>query len=119
MIQRTVKIDDEMVKQLKKLVNNFPEPLLKSFRTTSTLSSEDVVKFNTLFKQDMMIFRKNQKILNEVIDANNEFFRTDNIPEKDLTENPFLTVQIDGRVEELIHKAIKLQGDYLDTVLNG
>ena len=75
MIQLTVKIDAEMVKQLKNLVNNFPEPLLKSFRTTSTLSGEDVVKFNVLFKQDMMIFRRNQKILNDVIDANNEFFR--------------------------------------------
>ena len=118
MIQLTVKIDAEMVKQLKNLVNNFPEPLLKSFRTTSTLSGEDVVKFNVLFKQDMMIFRRNQKILNDVIDANNEFFRTDNISEEDRVEMPFLTVQTDGRVEKLIHKVIKLQDDYLDTVLN-
>ena len=91
---------------------------MKSFRTTSTLSGEDVVKFNVLFKQDMMIFRRNQKILNDVIDANNEFFRTDNISEEDRVEMPFLTVQTDGRVEKLIHKVIKLQDDYLDTVLN-
>ena len=117
-VERTVKIDEEIVKPLEDLINNFPHPSIRDFISKNGAPNRASIAFTNCFNDDLKTYEKNQEILKSVIDANYEFYRTDNIPdEMKPTEGTILTVHPDWKVEKLIKTAIDMQGKFLREVL--
>ena len=126
-IERTVKIDDEILQPLRDLVENFPEPLLKEYKESKVKAAELKTlderiqysrEYGRCYNLDILTYEKNERILRKVIDANREFFRTDNIPEEQMPEEgTIITVIPDMEVERLIWKAWRLQNMFMEEVL--
>ncbi|WP_022775110.1 hypothetical protein [Butyrivibrio sp. AE2015] len=119
MIVRKVKIEEKIIEPLKRLIDSFPTPTIRQcFNDTGKLVVSSI-KFTNSFYKDLETYENNQKIIRAVVQANNEFYRTDNIPdeEKRIGE-AFLRVEPDYEVEKDISTAINLQGEFLDEILN-
>ena len=70
------------------------------------------------YNLDIFTYEKNERILRKVIDANREFYRTDNIPEEQMPEEgTIITVIPDMEIERLIWKAWRLQNKFMEEVL--
>jgi len=118
MENRVVEIPYEVVEPLEKLVKNFPEPSIRGCFSSDGKMIVSQKEFMRRFDEDLEKFRDNQKILYTVMDANYEFYRTDNIAaEEKRSEDIFLSVQVDTYVESLIYEAKRLQNEFFDILI--
>lgn len=111
-VERTVRIDEKILKPLRELIDNFPHPSIRDFVAKNGEPKHASIAFTNCFNMDLKTYEDNQKILKAVMDANYEFYRTNNIPKEQIPyEGTILTVHPDFEVEKLIKVAMGV-GEY-------
>ena len=98
-IIREICVDEKLLEIAENIVNDFPN-----------------VTGN--FNDDIEQYRKNSKILNELLYQRNLPNDSSDIDKsKYLIGETFLVVKLNPRVEKVLNDFIKLQSDYLDKIL--
>ena len=118
---RKVKIDNDILKPLEDLLNDFPVPSIREYLEKYGTPTKPSMEFTTRYRNDLDVYRKNQEILEKVIYERNKFFDTEDIDTSHIVimHATILRVDLDAKVEWLIDRGLKLQHAYLNEVLNG
>jgi len=98
-IVRETCVDENLLEAAENIVNNFP-------------------KVTDNFNDDIDRYRTNSKTLNELLYQRNLPNDSEGIDRsKYMSDETFLIVKLNPRVEAVLDRLIKLQSDYLDKIL--
>ena len=120
-VERKMVIDSNLVKSMEGLVDNFPRPKAL-MKIEEGASPEIYYKNNVIYHNNLETYKAIDEKVQEALHTELEYFSTKDIDipyDSSVMPVTILTVEMDVHFDELVKKAIELEGKYLDEMMKG